>query len=262
MANIDKHAPGDFCWIELATTDQTAATGFYSKIFGWTFKDYPIGPNEVYTVFQVQERDAAAGCRLRLDQLSRGIPPHWNLYVAIESADATAARAEQLGGKVLAPPFDVFDAGRMAVLQDPTGAALSLWQAINHRGTGITAPHGTLCWADLNSRDPEKASKFYGDWLGWKFETGKDGYKHIMNGEGQHDMIGGIPPQMHAPPGTPSHWLPYFHVVDCKASAAKAAQLGASTMMPAQLMQDVGTIAVLADPQGAVFALYQPIARS
>src|SRR4029077_4006075 len=99
------------------------------------------------------------------------------------------------------------------------------------------------------------------DWLGWTFDTGKDGYRHIINGTSHEGMIGGIPPQMHAPPGTPAHWMAYFYVTDCKATAAKAAQLGASTMMPAELMGDVGTIAVLADPQGAVFALYQPIAR-
>jgi len=70
-------------------------------------------------------------------------------------------------------------------------------------------------------------------------------------------MIGGIPPKMHAPPGTPSHWMPYFSVADCRATAGNAAKLGAATIMPAELIPDVGTIAVLADPQAAVFALYQ-----
>ncbi len=262
MANIEKHAPGDFCWIELATTDQAAATDFYSKIFGWTFKDYPIGPNEVYTVFQVQERDAAAGCRLRPDQLSRGVPPHWNLYVAVESADATATRAEQLGGKVLAPPFDVFDAGRMAVLQDPTGAALSLWQAINHLGTGITAPHGTLCWADLSTPDRERAGQFYSDLFGWQMmkedEDSAHNYWHIKNGE---EFIGGIPPASHHKPGMPAHWLVYFTVSDCDATAAAAKNFGATLYMPPTDFEDVGRISVMADPQGAVFAIFKAAAR-
>src|SRR5215470_6861833 len=148
MTNIEKHAPGSFSWIELATTNQTAAKDFYFKIFGWSSNDYPMGPSEVYTIFQVEGRDAAAACALRPDQAAHGVPPHWNLYVAVESADASAARAEQLGGKILAPPFEVFDSGRMAVIQDPTGAAISLWQPNKHPGTGIGGVDGTLCWAD------------------------------------------------------------------------------------------------------------------
>jgi len=84
-----------------------------------------MGPNDFYTIFRLEGRDAAAGCTLRPEELSQGVPPHWKLYVAVDSADATAARAAELGGTVLAPPFDVFDAGRMAVVQDPTGAVFS-----------------------------------------------------------------------------------------------------------------------------------------
>ena len=160
MANIEKHAPGNFSWIELATTDQTAAKDFYSKVFGWSSADYPMGPSEVYTIFQVDGRDAAAGCTLQADQRAHGVPPHWNLYVAVENADATAARSAELGGKVLAPPFDVFDSGRMAVLQEPTGASLCIWQPNKHPGTGITGVPGTLCWADLNTPNRHRAAEF------------------------------------------------------------------------------------------------------
>jgi predicted enzyme related to lactoylglutathione lyase len=114
MPNIEKHAPGDFCWVELATTDQAAAQAFYAQIFGWSAKNLPIGPNDFYTIFELQGRAAAAGSTLRRDQLSRGVPSHWNLYVAVQSADATATRAKELGGTVLAPPFDVFHAGRQS----------------------------------------------------------------------------------------------------------------------------------------------------
>ena len=262
MTNIEKHAPGEFCWVELATTDQAAATDFYAKIFGWTFKRYPIGPNQVYTVFQVQERDAAASCALRPDQLSLGVPPHWNLYVAVESADATVTRAEKLGGKVLAPALDVFDAGRMAVLQDPTGAVFSLWQAINHLGTGISASHGTLCWADLSTLDQERAGQFYSDLFGWQImkedEDPAHNYWHIKNGE---EFIGGIPPASHHQAGTPAYWLAYFTVGDCDATATAAKNLGARLYMPPTDFEDVGRISILADPQGATFAIFKAAAR-
>jgi uncharacterized protein len=117
MPHIQKHAPGSFCWVELATTDQPAAEAFYAKIFGWSANHMSMGPDGVYTIFQLEGRDAAAACTLRPDELQRGMPPHWKLYIAVESADASAARAAGLGGTVLADAFDVGDAGRMAILQ-------------------------------------------------------------------------------------------------------------------------------------------------
>jgi len=262
MANIAKHAPGAFSWIELATTDQTAAKDFYAKIFGWSSQDFPIGPNEVYTIFQVEGRDAAAGCTLRPDQLSHGVPPHWNLYVAVENADATTARATQLGGTILAAPFDVFDSGRMAVVQDPTGATICLWQPNKHPGTGIAAAHGTLCWADLSTPDQARAGQFYSDLFGWQImkedEAPEHNYWHIKNGE---EFIGGIPPGSHHKAGVPAHWLAYFLVSDCDATAAEAKNLGATLYMPPTDFEDVGRISIMADPQGAAFAIFKAAAQ-
>ena len=263
MTNIEKHAPGAFSWIELATTDQTAAKDFYAKIFGWSSQDFPIGPTEVYTIFQSEGRDAAASCMLRPDQRSQGVPPHWNLYVAVESADATAARATQLGGTVLAAPFDVFDSGRMAVVQDPTGATICLWQPNKHPGTGIAGSHGTLCWADLSTPDRERAGQFYADLFGWQMmkedEDSAHNYWHIKNGE---EFIGGIPPSSQHQAGAPAHWLAYFLVSDCDATASAAKNLGAMVYMPPTDFENVGRISVMADPQGAAFAIFKAAARS
>src|SRR5436305_9947198 len=128
MPNIDAHAPGAFCWIELATTDQNAAKNFYSGLFGWVSADFPMGPDQFYTMFKLDGRDAAAAYGMDEQMRSRGIPPHWMLYVATDSADASAEKVRTAGGNVTAGPFDVADFGRMAVLQDPTGAMFSVWQ--------------------------------------------------------------------------------------------------------------------------------------
>jgi predicted enzyme related to lactoylglutathione lyase len=262
MPDIEKHAPGEFCWIELATTNQAAAQAFYAQIFGWSAKNLPMGPNDFYTIFELQGRAAGAGCALRPEQLSRGVPPHWNLYVAVQSTDATAARAKELGGTVLAPPFDVFDAGRMAVLQDPTGAVFSVWQPNNNPGTGIMGSHGTLCWADLNTPDQAGAGQFYSDLFGWQImkedEDPAHNYWHIKNGE---EFIGGIPPASHHQPGVPAHWLAYFTVSDCDSTAAEAKKLGAKLYMPPTDFEDIGRISVIADPQGATFAIFKAAAR-
>ncbi len=258
MPHIEKHPPGAFCWIELATTDQNAAKSFYGALFGWAVYDVPMGPNDCYTMFQLEGRDTAAAYTLRREQRSQGVPPHWMIYVGTESADTTADRAAQLEGKVLAPPFDVYDVGRMAVLQDPTGATFSVWQAKKHSGTGIAGVDGTLCWADLSTPNQERAGSFYSGLFGWKIvkedEDPAHNYWHIVNGE---EFIGGIPPASQRNPNIPPHWLAYFAVSDCDAKATKAKQLDAKLFLPPMNVEDVGRMAVLADPQGAVFAIFQ-----
>src|SRR5437870_865317 len=158
MPNIEKHAPGAFCWVELATSDQAAAIDFYSKIFGWSANNMPMGPNDFYTIFRLEGRDAAAGCTLRPEERSHGVPPHWKLYVAVDSADASAARAAELGGTVLAPPFadcdataaaarnlgatlyvpptDFEDVGRISIMADPQGAAFAIFKAAARGASG------------------------------------------------------------------------------------------------------------------------------
>src|SRR5580704_8747818 len=157
MSLIDKYPTASFCWLELATTDQGAAKKFYTHLFGWTAVDMPMGPGAVYTLFKLGDRDAGtAAYTLRPEQKS--MPPNWSTYIAVENVDATAKRAAELGGKLCLGPFDVFDMGRMAVVQDPTGAAFCLWQA-KQKANGVTGVDGTLCWADLNTPDSEKATK-------------------------------------------------------------------------------------------------------
>jgi len=262
MANIDEHAPGSFCWIELATTDQTAAKGFYKSLFGWAANDSPIGPGEVYTIFQLEGRAAAAAFVLKPSETAKGIPPYWGIYIAVDNADDTSRRAGELGGKVIEGPFDVMEAGRMAVLQDPTGAVFWIWQPKANAGTGITGVDGTLCWADLSTPNTARATEFYSKLFGWHIsaeEKDPSGYLHIKNGD---EFIGGVPPSAHRHLNTPPHWLPYFLVSDCDRTANQAKENGASFQVAPMTMEGVGRMAVIADPQGAVFALFQPSRHS
>jgi uncharacterized protein len=260
MANIDRHAPGSFCWIELGTTDQPAAKTFYTSLFGWSVNDFPMGPGQFYSMFQLDGRNAGAAYTLDPKNMP-GVPPNWTLYVATDNADDSAAKATAAGGAVLGGPFDVMEFGRMAVLQDPTGAVFCVWQPKSHQGLGIQHVPGTLSWADLSTPSPDDAAPFYKALFGWQLEKGEhdtSGYLHIKNGE---HFIGGIPPAQFRNPNAPPHWLIYFHVDDADASTAKAQQLGARVLMPATTMENVGRWSVVADPQGAVFALFQQIER-
>jgi hypothetical protein len=261
MAHIDRYAPGSFCWFELATSDQNAAKSFYGSLFGWETADMPMGPGDFYTMFKLEGRHTGAAYTLKAEMKAQGIPPHWAIYIAVESADGTAAKAEQAGGKVLAPPFDVYDAGRMAPVLDPTGAAFCIWQEKRDHGAGIAGVPGTFCWADLCTKDVAAASKFYRDVFGWQIAPGEhdsSGYLHIKNGE---SFIGGIPPAEHQNPHVPPHWMLYFYVTDADASTAKAKELGGQVYMGPMAIEKVGDMSVVADPQGATFALFTPLPR-
>lgn len=255
MAEVTSHAPGAFCWIELATTDQKAAKDFYGRLFGWTADDLPMGPSGDYTTFKLQGRPAAAAYTLD-PKRHAGVPPHWMIYVASADADATARRAAELGATAAASPFDVMDFGRMAVLKDPSDATFSIWQARTHPGIEIQNEPGAFCWGQLNTHDTAKAEAFYTSLFGWTAKTGSDATMTYTEW-----TLGGIPiGGMMALPegaGAPPHWLAYFAVADCGATASLAATLGARTYVPPTEIPGMGQFAVFADPQGATFAIYR-----
>jgi hypothetical protein len=243
--------------MELGTTDQNAAKKFYGDLFGWSVDDAPIGPGEVYSMFKLDGKDAAAAYTLRSDQRAHNVPPHWMLYIAVDNADQAAKRAADLGATILAQPFDVMDVGRMSVVQDPTGAVFCVWQAKKHSGIGAKNTDGAFCWADLNTRDVAKASDFYTKLFGWKLEKGEhdpSDYLHIKNGE---EYIGGVPTSNDLPPNVPPHWLLYFETANCDRTVDKAKQGGAKVIFGPMSMENVGRFAVLSDPQGAVFSVFQ-----
>lgn len=255
MPQIDEFRIGSFCWPELSTNDQQGAKAFYSKVFGWTAVDLPIGPDQFYSMFQLEQREVGAACTLRQDQIEHGVIPHWMLYVAVENADATSGKAESLGARVLAAPFDVFDAGRMAVIQDPTGAVFSIWQAKTSIGIRLTGVAGTLCWADLATPDQAAAEAFYGSLFGWELKPGETytGYLHIVN---RGEFIGGIPPA-NSFAGAPPHWLPYFLVAKLEPTLEQLKQGGGKVLVPATEIEKAGRYAVVQDPQGAFFAFFE-----
>ena len=264
MTNIDKHPAGSFCWVELATSDQAAAKKFYGTLFGWAPNDMPMGPGEVYTIFRLEGRDAAAGYTLRPEQKAQHVPPNWMLYILVENVDASAAKVSQLGGKVIVAPFDVMDAGRMAVLQDPTGAVFLIWQPKQHIGAKILFEPGALCWSELTTKDPKKAEAFYTALFGWVAKHSAPGapMEYTEFSIGGQPSIGmmAMPPGM--PPHVPSYWMPYFQVTDCDGSTEKAKGLGAGPMVGPQDIPNTGRFAILKDPQGAMFAIFTPAARA
>jgi hypothetical protein len=254
MGERTQHTPGTFSWTDLNTTDQEAAKAFYSGLFGWEITDMPAGEGVVYSMAAVGGKWVGAISPQPQQQRDAGVPPAWNSYITVNSVDDAAARAGELGATVHAPPFDVMEAGRMAVVQDPQGAWFLLWQPNQHVGAGLVNAPGALCWNELGSPDLDGSAKFYGDLLGWTTEPMEGGdmpYLVIKTADGHRN--GGIRPP--TPPGAPPFWLVYFAAEDLDATLAKVSELGGNVLMG---NTDIGIarIAVVQDPQGAVFALY------
>ena len=167
MPEITQYAPGMFCWFELGTSDTGAAKKFYGQLFGWTAEDMPAGPDMVYTMLQRDGKEIGAMYGLSEEHKSQGVPPHWLTYISVASADESAAKAKELGGTVMMEPFDVFDAGRMALVQDPTGATFALWQANASIGAKLKDELYSFCWNELATRDTARAGEFYTRLFGW-----------------------------------------------------------------------------------------------
>src|SRR5262245_49129115 len=257
MATVTQHAPGTFCWPELATLDLNAAKKFYMSLFGWTANDNDMGQGMIYTIFQMNGSDVAALYSMREEERKMA-PPHWNAYVSVESADKTAAQAKQLGGNVIMEPFDVMEAGRMAVLQDPTGGFFNVWEAKKSIGVGLLDEPGSLCWTELMTKDAAKAGGFYTSLLPWKTEAmNMAGVNYSLFKRG--DASAGGMMQMDASMAmVPTHWLSYFMVGDTDAILAKAQGLGSEVLVPGQNVPNVGRFAILKDPQGAPFGILGP----
>ena len=255
MPERTSYTQGTPNWVDLPTSDQAAAKAFYAGLFGWTYDDQPMGAEgegQVYSMAVLNGHQVAAISPQPAEMAAADAPPMWNTYLAVDSADEATAKVEAAGGKVAMAPFDVMDAGRMSFVMDPSGAPVALWQAGQHIGATLVNEPGTLNWNELVTSDPG-ATRFYADVFGLTTETMDMGdagpYTVFKAGDA---MVGGsMAPQM---PGVPNHWLVYFGTDDADATAARAAELGGSVVVP-PFDIPVGRIAVLSDPQGAMFSV-------
>jgi predicted enzyme related to lactoylglutathione lyase len=273
MLERDGYIPGVPCWIDTSQSDPEAATAFYGGLFGWDFEDVmpPEAPGK-YFIGRLRGGDVAA-----VGSQPDGAPTMaaWKTYIWVDSADEAVAKVRAAGGQVLTEPFDVMDAGRMAVLTDPEGAVFCVWQANQHRGARIVNEHGSLNFNGLNTRDPESAKAFYGAVFGWKvLDLGPGGGMWQLPGYGEFleksdpglrermaetgapdgfvDVVAALTPISDDQPDVPAHWSVTFGVDDADAIADKAAELGGQVVVPPFDAPWV-RMTVITDPQGATF---------
>ena len=251
MRTMTASTPGTPTWVDLATSDLDGAIRFYSRLFGWT-ADISGDDFGGYTTFLLNGLPVAGAGPL----YGEAQPTAWSTYIGTDDADATAARVDAAGGKVLVAPFDVMDQGRMAAFLDPAGAPFSVWEAGTMRGAAVFDRPGSLTWNELNTRDPEGAKTFYANVFGWQFRDSVMGGRPYTVWETRGTAVCGMQP-MYAhewPADMPPHWLVHFAVHDCDVVAEHTLALGGRVPQPPTTLP-IGRYALLEDPSGGLFAI-------
>ena len=256
MPEFTSYAPGTPCWTDVTSTDLPRAVDFYRALFGWDAYVSPEPEAGGYTMFSLDGKQVAAGSPPQQD----GILSHWTTYLASDDVDATAEKIRAAGGTVLVDPFDVFDAGRMTIAQDPTGAIVGVWQAGEHIGAELANDPGTMNWNECQTRDPAAAGAFYEAVFGVEVKAfptadGRPPY-HVIHVGGRG--VAGILELDENMRDVPPNWGTVFAVADADETVAKARELGGAALMPGMDLPDIGRLAVLQDPTGAVFQVLQP----
>jgi predicted enzyme related to lactoylglutathione lyase len=247
------YAPGVPMWVDISSPDMEKTKAFYSGLFGWDAQTIPDPQAGGYTMFFLDGKMvAAAGPTMSADQ-----HPAWSTYVCTTDADATVQAATQAGGQVVAGPMDVMGQGRMAVMSDPTGAFVSIWQPQLHTGAEVVNDPGSFCWNELYTRDMPAAREFYRKVFGWGTEDSQfDGGAYTVFQVDGKPIAGGLDMSGFLPDSVPPHWLVYFTVADAEATANKVKELG-GTVIDGPKDSPMGPLAVIQDPVGAAFAIIQ-----
>ncbi len=253
MPEMTAYRDGMPSWTDLASPDMEAAKAFYMSLFGWEAEISPAPEAGGYTLFTLRGKQVAGlGPVMAPDQ-----PPAWMTYINESDADGTVKRAADAGGTVVVPPMDVMEQGRMAILADPTGAVLGIWQPALHTGAQLVNEPGAYCWSELATRDPERAKAFYAAAFEWEANTQSMGPMEYTEFKVDGQSIAGMFPMGDTMPADmPSYWGVYFAVADCDATVATAVSLGAN-LVTAAMDIPIGRFAGLRDPQGAYFSVIQ-----
>ena len=250
MSERDAYPAGVPCWVDNLAPDPDAAMAFYGEAARLGVRRP--GPRRVL-------RGKLRGRTWPGSAPSRGVPTGWNTYVSVESAEQAAEAAAAAGGRVLIPPFDALPAGRVAVLADPTGAAICVWEPRARQGARLVNEASAWAMSVLHTGKPEVAEAFYKDVFGWESEPFGPPGMALFRLPG---YVGGVPGQpvpldvvaVMAPGDGESYWQVGFWVADADEAAAKATELGGSVVVPPS---DAGGMrqAIVADTHGAQFSV-------
>lgn len=250
---MSNSAIGRFVWHDLMTTSVPKASGFYRKLFKWKLKKLDMGPMGQYTMFAAGGIDL--GGMVKLDKQA-GLPSHWITYVGVRSVDAICRKVPKLGGRVCVPPTDIPNIGRFAVIEDPHGIVISPFSWTGEPpAEGEPGTFGGMGFCELHTPDAAVSAAFYSNLFGWKIAGDEHGpWRHVRSGRRD---IGGML-QMEKGRRVRAGWLTYMLVDNAKAAVKAARDLGGKTIKGTTTIPEVGSFAILQDPTGATFAVFEP----
>lgn len=244
------YRPGTFCWAELATPDIDASLEFYRPLFGWrSVEPY----YNSHRVLHIDGADVAA-LHASPDTTSNG-DARWLVYVASPDVDEAVMQTIRHGGELVAGPEDVYEDRRLALVKDPTGAMLGLWQDKGHAGAQVANQPGTICWCELVTDNTERAARFFQRLLRWSTQVQDLGHLVYTTFLAGDVACGGMYPMDESWAGETPHWTPYFRVRNCDATVELAVDIGAEVKIPPTVIPGFGRFSLMADPQGALFSV-------
>lgn len=246
MPGVTTYDPGVPSWVDLASPDREASLRFYEELFGWDAHDQ--GEHMGHYTMMRKEGRLVAG----ISNAQQPGPPQWAVYVNVDDADAVANAVTEAGGTVVFGPMDVMDEGRMVVFRDTTGALCAGWQPAHHKGAELVNEGGAFCWNELSTSDLAASKDFYGRVFGWSW----GGVPEYAEAQAGGRAVAGVAP-LRTPSDAADSWLVYFGADDVDAAARRAAELGARVLVEPTDIPGTGRFSVLADPQGAAFALFK-----
>ncbi|QUQ71109.1 VOC family protein [Kutzneria sp. CA-103260] len=246
MPEASEYARGVPCWIDLSSTDVNASKEFYTALFGW---EYFVGPPETghYTQALLGGHSVAGLMQQMPDQGET--PVAWTTYLKADDAAATHKAIVEHGGRAMTEVIDVMGEGKMVIAADPTGGVFGVWEPGRHIGSRLVNEPGTWIWNELSTPDAARARAFYADVFGVEIADPMPGMDYTTFRVDGRD-VGGI----FTVPDAQPDWRVYFAVADTDATAAIADSKDAAVVSEPK-DTPFGRMAVIQDPQGAVFAL-------
>lgn len=254
MPRRDDAPLGAPCWIDLMTSDPDRSRAFYGDLFGWASES---AGDEYggYVNFSLGD-DRIAGCMQAQEDLAEDMPDVWSVYLATADAAAAVRAAAAHGGAVYLEPHVVGRLGTMAMVGDPGGATVGIWQPAAHRGFQVVDEPGTPAWFQCVTRDYDATVAFYQDVFGWTTRDmeGAPEFRYttlVVDDEqlaGIHDVTDFLPPEV------PPHWEVCFRVEDTDAALVRVEQLGGSVVSGPD-DSPYGRLATVLDPTGAAFTV-------
>lgn len=245
---------GLFSWYDIMAVDETVTNPFYTALFGWDFTVEP-RPSDGYRMIGYQEQGLGGSLPFETESGRSA----WMGYIQITGLEAKVARARELGATIFVELMEIPGVGKFAVLDDPTGGAIYLYEIVpdyRARSTGYDRGPGFIIWNELITNDLAAAADFYRDIAGWELVPLSGGTNPYTVAKVDGAPVAGL--FQPADPPAASSWILSVNTDDIDATISRAIDLGGKVIHPANTVPGVGRTAWIADPTGGIIGLMQP----